>query len=116
MIETLTTLGDAYSGSWYTIAGVGGDPQKWVDGYTDLLAQADIGKPARWLQVTGAQVNEFAGEGVAARSLFDPALTLLLFPLDGLHVGRLALFKLRMGDRWLDDVIDNMRADRLAVS
>ena len=32
---------------------------------------------------------------------------LYLVGLDGLDVGKLAIFKLQMGDRWFDDVVDN---------
>ena len=38
-------------------------------------------------------------------------ITFLAFPLDGLDIGKLAMFKLKMGDRWFDDIIDN-NADR----
>lgn len=41
---------------------------------------------------------------------FRDDLTVLTFPLDGLHVGKLAMFKLTMEDRWFDDVTDNMTA------
>ena len=39
---------------------------------------------------------------------FPADLTVLTFPLEGLHLGKLALFRLRMEDRWFDDIIDNM--------
>ena len=39
-----------------------------------------------------------------------PGLTFLLFPLTDLNTGKLAMFKMRMQDRWFDDIINNMRA------
>lgn len=98
-------LQEAYKGSYYTIMGAGGDLQEWVDGYEKMLAEQKIGKPKTWFTAKGAAVNkEFCLTGNEA---FKTRLTILFFPLDGLDVSRLAIFKLRMGDRWFDDVIDN---------
>lgn len=111
--RTITTLEAedlerAYDGSFYTISGAGGDLDEWVEGYEKMLAElADIDKPTEWFQTTGAAVNEFAGENNTNPFLDD--CVLLLFPLDGLNIGALAMFKLAAGDRWFDDVIDNMR-------
>jgi hypothetical protein len=102
-------LAAAHAGSYYTIAGAGGDLQEWITGYGDLLEQEGIGRPAAWFQTTGQAVNTFAGPAVASRDQFPSDLAILLFPLDGLAVGKLAIFKLRMRDRWFDDVVDNMR-------
>lgn len=99
-------LTTAYEGSWYMIAGCGGPLQEWVGGYEDLLKEEKIGKPVAWYQTTGADVNAFAGDN---DNPFSDDTACLLFPLEGLHVGKLAMFKLRMQDRWFDDVIDNMR-------
>lgn len=102
----LTTAED---GSWYTIAGAGGDPQEWVEGVEQLLEDKGIGKPVAWYQCTGADVNEHAGDSVRPNDQFQEDLTFLLFPLEGLHVGKLAMFKLAMQDRWFDDIVQNMR-------
>jgi hypothetical protein len=102
----------AYEGSWYFIAGTGEPLAEWVEGYEKLLAEAEIGKPTGWFQTTGALINDYAyPEGWVSTNprCFQPGLACLLFPLDGLHVGRLAMFKIRLEDRWFDDVIDNMR-------
>lgn len=109
--RTSSDLAAAYEGSYYTIAGAGGDLMEWVNGYEQLLTEQGIGKPTRWISATGAQVNLFAlskGGVVHEKDLFKEDLTFLLFPLDGLHPGMLPLFKLGMQDRWFDDVIDNM--------
>ena len=105
-------LQTAYDGSWYFVAGAGGDLAEWVTGYEKLMAEQEIGKPAEWWQTNGSTINLFATrhKGTINRDdCFKGDLACLLFPLDGLHVGRLAIFKLQMEDRWFDDVIQNMR-------
>lgn len=96
----------AYDGSFYTICGAGGDAQEWVEGYEKALEHEGIGKPVEWLQTSGACINLFAGDN---HDPFSDDLNILLFPLEGLEVGKLAMFKLAMQDRWFDDIIDNMR-------
>lgn len=108
-ITKIDDLQEAYDNSWYFIAGAGGDLTEWVQGYEDLLEKADIGKPTAWYQTSGAAINLLAGEGVAERDQFQLDLTCLLFPWDGMDMGKLALFKIQMQDRWFDDVIQNMR-------
>lgn len=113
-IETLDTdgLAAAYEGSWYFIAGAGGDLQQWVNGYGDLFDEAEITRPTRWVQVSGETINRFVehkkGGTLTRTDAFQPDLTCLLFPLDGMETPKLALFKVRMGDRWFDDVVQNM--------
>ena len=114
-IRTLTRedVAKAYEGSYYFIAGTGGDLQEWVNGYNGLMRENEIGEPVEWLQVTGAVINLFALDKkgkVRPEDQFPDDLTCLMFPLDDLAVGRLAIFKLQMQDRWFDDVIDNMRS------
>jgi hypothetical protein len=102
----------AYEGSYYFIGGCGDPLDEWVTGYHGLLAEEGIGEPREWFKTTGALVNDFAfPEGWISTNhdCFKPDLTVLMFSLDGLNAGKLALFKLRMQDRWFDDVIDNMR-------
>lgn len=113
-IKKLTDLGEAAEGSYYTILGTGGDLDEWVEGYEKLLADEGIGKPIQWYQTTGAAINKhkvraFGGGRLHENDGFQDDLAALLFPLDGLDVGKLAIFKLQMRDRWFDDVIDNMR-------
>jgi hypothetical protein len=106
-------LKKAYEGSYYFIAGTGGDLAGWTSGYEELMGQQEIGKPTQWLQTNGATVNGFASQHhhglITDRDQFPGDLSCLLFPLNELHVGRLAMFKLQMQDRWFDDVIQNMR-------
>lgn len=100
----------AYENSFYFIAGCAEPIEEWVTGYEGLLAEADIGKPVRWYRTTGAAVNRFAGDIPRPhRDYFKEDVTCLLFPLNDLDAGKLAIFKIRMQDRWFDDVIQNMR-------
>lgn len=113
-VKTMTEAAEldrAYYGSYYTIAGAGGDLDEWVEGITAMLEERGIGTPREFFTTTGAAVNLFAGgdELVDADDQFPLDLTFLMFSLDGLDCGRLAIFKLLAGDRWFDDVIDNMR-------
>lgn len=108
-VQVLADLEPAYQGSYYTILGAGGDLDEWVVGVTGLLTEVGIGTPTAWFLTAGAAVNEYAGDNVEPRDQFQPDLPILMFPLDGLDIGKLAMFKIQMGDRWFDDVIDNMR-------
>jgi hypothetical protein len=115
MTDVITTdvineadLSAAYDGSYYFIAGTGGDLMDWVNGYHDMFLDLEIGWPIAWYKTTGKAVNEFAGEN---DNPFPDDLTCLLFPLDGMKIGKLAMLKLTMQDRWFDDVIDNMRVE-----
>lgn len=96
----------AYEGSYYTITGCGGDLQVWKDGYDKLLENNGIGKPTEWIEFTGADMNyEFELSGSAA---YTNDLHFLAFPLTGLNVRKLAMLKLWMGDRWFDDIVENL--------
>lgn len=98
-------LRKAYEGSYYTIIGAGGDLEEWKNGYSGLLAEKKIGSVSGWVSFKGSAVN--AEFGLTGDNRYDDNLTFLAFPLDGLDVGKLAIFKLQMGDRWFDDVVDN---------
>jgi hypothetical protein len=113
MTTTPANLEAAYKGSYYTILGAGGDPQEWINGITDLFVEQGVGTPAEWFTSTGKAINEFAeARGpVAERDHFPEGLTVLMFKLDGLHGGKLAMFKLMAGDSWFDDIVDNMVDD-----
>jgi hypothetical protein len=113
MLREKADLQKAYDGSFYFIAGCGGDLDEWVTGYEKFLDERDCGKPTAWLQTTGKEVNEFAGEN---DNPYQAGLICLMFPLDGMEVGPLAMVKILMQDRWFDDVIDNMRVTREGAS
>ena len=109
-MATIKTMGSkdirkAYEGSYYTIIGAGGDLNEWMEGYQGLLDKEGIGKVKQWYKTTGKVIND--AWDLYGNNRFKSNLTVLMFPLDGLNVGKLALFKLKMNDRWFDDVIDN---------
>lgn len=117
-MRTLTAadLHEAQAGSYYTIRGAGGPLHEYIEAVETFLADAEIGKPQEWFTTTGLEVNEYArltkrGEIVSVDK-FPSDLTFLMFPLDGLQVGRLAVLRLQMQDVWFDDMIDNMRVVR----
>lgn len=98
-------LREAYDGSFYTITGAGGEISDWVNGYDSLMAEAGIGKATKWVTFSGKDVDdEF---GLTGTNRYPDDLTFLAFSLDGLDIGRLAIFKIRRGDRWFDDIVDN---------
>ena len=94
-----------YDGSWYTICGCGGDIEEWKAGYQDLLGKAEIGTIKEWVEFTGKEMNAYYG--LKGNNAYPASYRFLAFPLDGLDVSKLAVFKLRMGDRWFDDIVDN---------
>jgi hypothetical protein len=104
----------AYQGSYYTILGAGGDLSQWVAGYTDMLQAAGCGTPGHWYTTTGQAINEYAATKGTVSDPFQADLTALMFPLDGLNGGILAMFKLQNGDRWFDDIVNNMVASPAA--
>lgn len=92
-------------GSWYTITGCGGNLNDWKDGYQNLLNHENIGTIRQWVEFTGADMNAYYR--LSSDNAYPNDLHFLAFPLDGLDVSKLAIFKLRMGDRWFDDIVSN---------
>lgn len=108
MLKEVTTekeLDFLKSQSACTMVGAGGDLQEWINGLTGILVERGIGKPQSWFTWNGELVNQtYVLEG---DNRFQDDLTFLAFSLDGLDVGKLAIFKLEFGLRWLDDLIEN---------
>lgn len=96
---------NAYAGSWYTITGCGGDITEWEIAYNNLLGQHGIGSDIEWHKFTGREYNE--AFHLTGDNRYPDDLVFLCFPLDALNVGKLAMFKMMMGDRWFDDIVDN---------
>lgn len=96
-----------YDGSYYTVEGAGGDLSDWVNGLNDLFKDADIGyvKPEDFVTFNGSDMNDYYN--LSGKNRYPNDFTFLAFPLDGLNVGKLAMFKLQNGDRWFDDIVDN---------
>ena len=103
-------LDTAFKGSYYTILGAGGDLNEWVAGYNEMLRDGGIGTPAEWFTTTGGDINAYAATRGEVTNPFADNLTCLMFKLDGLNGGALAMVKLQMQDRWFDDIVNNMVA------
>jgi len=99
-------LNRAEEGSFYTISGAGGDLNDWVEGIQGLLDEREIGTVREWATCFGGDVNRYAGE---TKDPFPADLVVLMFSLDGLDIGKLAMLKLQLQDRWFDDIVQNMR-------
>lgn len=110
-ISELKDLTPAQDGSWYTIPGAGGNLEEWVTGYEEALKEAGIGTPVAWYRTTGKMVNQFAKPTQSFRK-FPGKTTFLLFPLNGLDIGRLAIFKLEWRDSWFNDVVESCKTPR----
>lgn len=95
----------AYIGSYYTIVGCGGDLNEWATGYRELLGDRGIGKPEKFIAFKGKDMNEVYM--LTGSNAYTDRLTFLMFPLDGLDVSKLAIFRLQAQDRWFDDIVDN---------
>ena len=104
-ITKVSNFKDLENGSCYTITGAGGDLNDWVTGYTELLQKDNIGTPVQWFTFTGKQMND--NYGLTGKNKYPNNLQFLSFPLTGLKVGKLAMFKIKMQDRWFDDIVDN---------
>ena len=98
-------LKQAYNNSYYTIVGCGGDLKVWKEGYEKLLSLENIGTISEWIQFTGRDVNEVFD--LKDNNKFKDDLVFLAFPLNDLNIEKLAIFKIKMHDRWFDDIIDN---------
>lgn len=105
VVTDLEQLDQMYKGSYYTITGAGGELSEWTKGYTEYLQQEQIGTPKEFFIFKGDQMNH--KYQLAGSVAYDKDLTFISFPLDDLDVGKLAMFKIRMQDRWFDDIVDN---------
>lgn len=117
-MRTLTAadLHEAQAGSFYTIRGAGGPLGEFVAVVGGFMVREGVGKPQEWFTTQGHEVNEYArltkrGE-IFEKDKFPVDLTFLMFSLDGLDIGRLAIVRIQMGDTWFDDMIENMRLAR----
>lgn len=105
---------EAYDGSYYTILGAGGEISEWIDGITLMLQEQEIGTPEKFITFTGDDMNEHYG--LTGTNAYPDDFQCLAFSLDGLNTPKLAMFKLRMGDRWFDDIVDNNERHQMAMN
>lgn len=98
-------LEEAYKENYYTITGAGGDLKTWKEGYQELLDKEEIGTITKWISFTGKDMND--KYHLTRDNRYPDDLHFLAFSLDNLDLGKLAIFKTRMRDRWFDDIVDN---------
>lgn len=98
---------ELYDNSAYTITGVGGDLNDWINGYNEEFKKRNIGIVDTFYTYTGKQMN--SNYKLKGNNKYPEDITFLSFKLDGLDVSKLAMFKLITGDRWFDDIVDNNR-------
>ena len=99
-------LNEAYKGNYYTIIGCAGDLNEWKEGYAQFLKNAEIGTIRHWIEFTGADMNRVYG--LTGNNAYQPDLQFLAFRLEeDMNIGKLAFLKLRLGDRWFNDIVDN---------
>lgn len=99
-------LNEAYKGNYYTIIGCGGDLNEWKEGYAKILKDAEIGTIRHWIEFTGADMNNVYG--LTGDNAYQPDLHFLAFRLEkDMNINKLAFLKLRLGDRWFNDIVDN---------
>lgn len=100
----------AYNGWYYTILGAGGDINEWTEGLSELLdKEGGMGKVKQWYHTTGKVLND--RWNLKGDNRFNDDLSILMFDYTGMNIGKLAIFKLKMGDRWFNDIIDNSLPD-----
>jgi hypothetical protein len=76
-----------------------------MQGLNKLLAENEIGQVDTFYTFSGKLMNDMYG--LTGKNRYPDNFTFLCFKLDGLDVGKLAIFKLSFGARWLDDIVDN---------
>jgi len=103
---TNTELAALAETSAFTIEGAGGDLAEWVTGVTELLTEKEIGTPQKWMSFTGKQMNDVFR--LTGKNRYKSWLIFLAFSLDGLDIGKLAIFKLQFGARWFDDIVGDI--------
>lgn len=94
--------------SAFTIEGAGGDLNDWMKGINELLAEKNIGQVDTFYTFSGKLMNDTYN--LTGSNRYPDDFTFLCFKLDGLDIGKLAMFKLQFGARWLDDIVDNNNA------
>ena len=106
--ETDDLLDKAYKGSYLTVIGAGGSIEDWKEGLQSMFDREKIGKVSEWIVFNGTDMNtKYKLKGSKA---YPGDLTFLACPLDGLDVGKLAMFRLRFDPnsmKWFSDIVDN---------
>ena len=101
----MTDFDKLYNGSWFTIEGAGGDLNEWKEGLQQILDDEGIGTIQEWSEFSGEEMNDVYQ--LTGSNRYPDDLVFLAFSLEGLNVGKLAMFKMRFGARWFDDIVEN---------
>jgi hypothetical protein len=106
LIDTKAQFDEMYKGSYYTIVGCD-NVQEYEDAYKQMLRDAGLPEPIRWVSFTGQSMN--AIYQLIGEDAYPDDLNFLAFSLNGMgsNGGKLALFRLQNGDSWFDDIVDN---------
>lgn len=91
--------------SAFTIIGAGGDLKEWMGGINEMLKTLGIGEVDHFYTFKGDVLNDRFYLRPENRVKKD--LTFLCFKIDKLNIGKLAVFKMKFGAAWLDDIIQN---------
>lgn len=104
-IKDADILHELENASAFTVIGAGGDLNEWCIGLNEMLADEKIGQVTEFYHFKGKLMNKTYD--LTGNNAYKEDITFLSFKLDGLNVSKLALFKLRFGARWLDDIVSN---------
>lgn len=98
-------LDELVKASAFTIIGAGGDLKEWMGGINEMLGTLKIGQVKQFYTFKGKLMNDMYK--LTGDNRYDDDLTFLSFKFDKLNVGKLAIFKIKFGARWLDDIVAN---------
>ena len=104
-VKDADTLCELENASAFTVIGAGGDLNEWCIGLNEMLANEKIGQVTEFYRFKGKLMNKTYE--LAGNTAYNEDITFLSFKLDGLDIGKLAMFKLKFGARWLDDIVSN---------
>lgn len=102
---------EMYSGSYYTVylglvAKDGVD--MWKRHYQDLLFDDNIGDIEKWVKFTGEEMNEYYD--LTGKNAYVKESIFIAFDIKNLDIVKLSALKLRLGDKWFDDMVANALA------
>jgi len=103
--KTNMTLERLENGSAFTVSGAGGNINDWAIGLKKMLKDKNIGHVDIFYTWTGKFMNETYK--LSGKVAYPDNFVFIAFPIEGMDIGKLAIFKMEFGARWLDDIVDN---------
>ena len=97
-----------YNNSAFTFEGLGFDDfDELKDQINECLEEENIGtvKSENFFTYSGKDMNDYYH--LTGTNRYPDTLTFVSFLLDDLDIGKLAMFKLRIGARWFDDIVNS---------